>query len=72
SQSEFLATALSAKYGYRVKGGYAQGSTAQEIRQSMLQILPSLMLVGTVTGLIVYLGLFRGRSSSRDRAANAT
>lgn len=59
SQSEFFATALSAKYGYRVKGGYAQGYTAQEIRQSMLQILPSLVLVGTVTGLIVYLGLFR-------------
>lgn len=72
SQSEFFATALSAKYGYRVKGGYAQGYTAQEIRQSMLQILPSLVLVGTVTGLIVYLGLFRARSSSRDRAANAT
>jgi hypothetical protein len=72
SQSEFIATALSAKYGYRVKGGYAQGYTAQEIRQSMLQILPSLMLVGIVTGSIVYLGLFRARPSSRDRAANAT
>ncbi|MCE7761108.1 hypothetical protein GQL56_00510 [Pseudomonas putida] len=72
SQSEFFATALSTKYGYRVKGGYAQGYTAQEIRQSMLQILPSLMLVGVVTGSIVYLGLFRARSSSRDRAANAT
>lgn len=72
SQSEFLATALSAKYGYRVKGGYAQGYTAQEIRQSMLQILPSLMLVGIVTGSIVYLGLIRARSNSRDRAANAT
>lgn len=72
SQSEFLASAFSSKYGYKVKGGYAQGYTAQEIRQSMLQILPSLMLVGIVTGSIVYLGLLRARSSSRDRAANAT
>lgn len=72
SQSEFLATALSARYGYRVKGGYAQGYTAQEIRQSMMQILPSLILVGIVTGSIVYLGLVRARSNSRDRAANVT
>ncbi|WEK28679.1 MAG: CSS-motif domain-containing protein [Candidatus Pseudomonas phytovorans] len=72
SQSEFLATALSARYGYRVKGGYAQGSTAQEIRQSMLQILPSLMLVGIVTGSIVFLALFRARSNRRDSAAHVT
>ena len=72
SQSEFLATALSARYGYRVKGGYAQGYTAQEIRQSMMQILPSLILVGIVTGSIVYLGLVRARSNSRDRTANIT
>ena len=70
SQSEFLAHALSAKYGYRVKGGYAQGVTAQEIRLSMLQILPSLVLVGIATSLIVYLGLFRPRVNRRDSAAN--
>ncbi|ENB9663868.1 MULTISPECIES: CSS-motif domain-containing protein [Pseudomonas] len=70
SQSEFLANALSAKYGYRIKGGYAQGFTAQEIRQSMLQILPSLMLVGIATSLIVYLGLFRTRSCKPESAAN--
>ncbi|CAI3802013.1 hypothetical protein GLGCALEP_03009 [Pseudomonas sp. MM221] len=71
SQSEFLASALSAKYGYRVNGGYAEGYTAQEIHQSILQILPSLILVGIVTGSIVYLGLYRARSGRRDRAANA-
>ncbi len=70
SQSEFFANALSAKYGYRVKGGYAHGFTAQEIRQSTLQILPSLMLVGIVTGSIVYLGLFRARASGRGSAAD--
>ncbi|MFV3289904.1 CSS-motif domain-containing protein [Pseudomonas sp. NY11955] len=70
SQSEFLVTDLSAKFGYRVKGGYAQGFTAQEIRQSMLQILPSLVLVGIVTGSIVYLGLLRARPGRQESAAN--
>lgn len=69
SQSEFLAHAFSARYGYRVKGGYAQGFTAQEIRQSILQILPSLVLVGIVTGSIVYLALLRARSHGRENAA---
>ncbi|MBF8669122.1 CSS-motif domain-containing protein [Pseudomonas putida] len=70
SQSEFTERALSAKYGYQVKGGYAQGYTAREARQSMLQILPSLMLVGIVTGSIVYLTLFRARANRRGTAAN--
>lgn len=70
SQSEFTASALSVKYGYQVKGGYAQGYTAREARQSMLQILPSLMLVGIVTGSIVYLTLFRARVNRRGTAAN--
>ncbi|MFJ4455862.1 CSS-motif domain-containing protein [Pseudomonas sp. NPDC089392] len=70
SQSEFFASAVSAKYGYTVKGGYADGFTAKEIRQSILQILPSLMLVGIVTGSIVYLGLFRARQTRRGRAAD--
>lgn len=69
SLSEFSTSALSEKYGYRVKGGYADGFTAQEIRQSMLQILPSLMLVGIVTGSIVYLGLYRARAQRRGAAA---
>lgn len=70
SQSEFTASAHSAKYGYQVKGGYAQGYTAREARQSMLQIMPSLMLVGIVTGSIVYLTLFRARVNRRGTAAN--
>ncbi|WP_087501692.1 CSS-motif domain-containing protein [Pseudomonas sp. SID14000] len=69
SQSEFTESALSDKYGYQVKGGYAQGYTAREARQSMLQILPSLMLVGIVTGSIVYLTLFRARTNRRGTAA---
>ncbi|MFF7064657.1 CSS-motif domain-containing protein [Pseudomonas sp. NPDC008258] len=69
SQSEFPASALSTRYGYRVKGGYAEGFTAQEIYQSMMQIFPSLMLVGIVTGSIVYLGLYRSRTHRREAAA---
>ncbi|GLO15085.1 hypothetical protein PPUJ20028_36690 [Pseudomonas putida] len=69
SQSEFFASALSDKYGYRVKGGYAVGFTALEIRQSMLQIFPSLMLVGILTGSMVYLGLYRARAHRRGAAA---
>ena len=70
SQSEFTASAVSAKYGYLVKGGYAQGYTAREAQQSMLRILPSLVLVGIVTGSIVYLTLFRARINRRGTAAN--
>lgn len=70
SQTEFTANALSAKYGYQVKGGYAQGYTAGEARQSMLRILPSLVLVGVGTGSIVYLTLFRARINRRGTAAN--
>ncbi|MGO3987343.1 CSS-motif domain-containing protein [Pseudomonas sp. SAS7] len=69
SQSEFSASALSSHYGYRVKGGYADGFTAKEIRQSMLQIVPSLMLVGIGTGSIVYLGLYRARAQRRGAVA---
>jgi len=70
SQSEFAASALSSKYGYRVKGGYAKGFTAQEIRQSMRKVLPSLMLVGILTGSIVYLALLKARSQRQGGTAN--
>ncbi|HDS1820003.1 TPA: CSS-motif domain-containing protein [Pseudomonas putida] len=70
SQSEYAQRAVSAKYGYAVRGGYGQGHTAQEIRQSALQILPSLVLVGIVTGSIIYWGLFRARGNRRGTAAN--
>lgn len=70
SKAEFSTSAQSAKYGYRVKGGYPHGFTAQEIQQSILTILPSLMLVGIVTGAIVYLGLLRQRGSRRENAAS--
>ena len=59
SQSEYFQTAVSEKYGYTVKVGYAQGYSAQEARQSMILVLPSLVLIGIVTGSIVYWAMFR-------------
>ncbi|WP_322362866.1 CSS-motif domain-containing protein [Pseudomonas sp. Teo4] len=59
SQSEYFETAHSMKYGYTVKGGYEEGFTAREARQSLLQIMPSLALVGILTGSIVYWGIVR-------------
>lgn len=66
SQSEFYRSAISSKHGYTVKGGYPEGFTASEIRQSMLQILPSLALVGLLTGAITYWVIFRARNKGRQ------
>jgi len=69
SQSEFFRSAMSSKHGYMVKGGYPEGYTTQEFRQSMLQILPSLALVGLLTGAITYWGIFRSRNKGRHAAS---
>lgn len=65
SQSEFFERAVSVKHGYTAKGGYPKGFTAQEIRQSTLQVLPSLALVGLLTAGITYWGIFRARNNAR-------
>ncbi len=70
SKTEFPAIAQSDKYGYRIKGGYPDGFTAQEIHQSMLKILPSLILVGMVTVAMVYMGLLRQRGGRHKSAAS--
>jgi hypothetical protein len=59
SQSEFLMTGKSDKYGYTVKVGYPDGFAANERRHMLMQILPSLALIGIITGSIFYWGLFR-------------
>lgn len=59
SQTEYFQKAVSEKYGYSVKVGYAQGYSAQEARHSMILVLPSLVLIGLVTGSIIYWALFR-------------
>ena len=69
SQSEYLQTAVSEKYGYTVKVGYAEGYSAQEARQAMILVLPSLALIGIVTGSVIYWAMFR-RGSRGGRAVN--
>lgn len=69
SQSEFFETAHSEKYGYTVKGGYETGFTAREARQSLLQTMPSIALVGILTGSIVYWGMVRVRRKALGATA---
>lgn len=70
SQTEFFRSAMSSKHGYTVKGGYRQGHTSQEIRQSMMRILPSLALIGLLTGAIMYWGIFRSRANGRHAGSS--
>ncbi|WP_449432779.1 CSS-motif domain-containing protein [Pseudomonas putida] len=70
SHSEFYQTGVSTNYGYTVHAGYAKGYAAKEARQSMMQIIPSLALVGIVTGSIAYWGLFRHRAKHSRTAVN--
>ncbi|HDS1737655.1 MULTISPECIES: CSS-motif domain-containing protein [Pseudomonas] len=69
SQTEFFQEVQSSRHDYSVKVGYADGHTAREARQSILQVLPSLALVGLLTAAITYWGIFRGRSKQRHPAA---
>ncbi|CAM4025682.1 hypothetical protein CCOS865_01448 [Pseudomonas reidholzensis] len=68
SQAEFFHSARSSHHDYTVKAGYAEGHFVKEARQSMLQILPSLALVGLVTAAITYWGIFRNRREKRTAA----
>ncbi|BDM23231.1 MULTISPECIES: CSS-motif domain-containing protein [Pseudomonas] len=70
SQAEFFQEGVSEKYGYTVKAGYAQGYSANETRQTMRQLFPSLALVGIITGAITYWGLFRQRNLRARSAAS--
>ncbi|QHG64773.1 CSS-motif domain-containing protein [Pseudomonas putida] len=70
SQEEFFTEGVSAKYGYTVKAGYAKGYLAQERGQTMKQLLPSLALVGIITGSITYWGLYRQRNLRVRSAAS--
>lgn len=70
SQKEFFREGVSAKYGYTVKAGYAEGYSARETRQTIKQLFPSLALVGIFTGSITYWGLFRQRNRRVRSAAS--
>ncbi|BBH46329.1 CSS-motif domain-containing protein [Pseudomonas sp. KU43P] len=69
SQSEYFHQAVSQKYGYVIKAGYANGYSANEARQSMIMVLPSLVLIGIITGAVIYWALFR-RGARGGTAAN--
>ncbi|RAS25008.1 MULTISPECIES: CSS-motif domain-containing protein [unclassified Pseudomonas] len=71
SQVEFFNEGVSNKYGYTVKAGYAQGYSAREARKTLIPILPSLALVGIITGSITYLGFYRQRKRVRSAASTA-
>lgn len=71
SQSEFFMTESSTKYGYTVKVGYPEGFSGNERRHALTQVLPSLALVGIITGSIFYWGVFRHRSNRGRTADNA-
>lgn len=72
SQSEFFMAEKSTAFGYSVNVGYPQGFAANERRQMLKQILPSLALVGIITGSIFYWGLFRHRGNRSRTAASHT
>lgn len=67
SQTEYFHHAVSDRYGYTVKVGYAEGYSAQEARQSMILVLPSLVLIGIVTGFVIFWAMWR-RGFQRDNA----
>jgi len=70
SQSEFFTTEHSTKFGYTVKVGYPEGFAANDRRQALTQVLPSLALVGIITGSIFYWSVFRQRRSRGRTAAD--
>jgi len=61
SQSEFFRSAPSTRHDYRVNVGYPAGYTLAEARTLMVQVLPSLTLVGLLTAAITYWGILRAR-----------
>ncbi|MFJ4157603.1 CSS-motif domain-containing protein [Pseudomonas sp. NPDC089752] len=67
---EHVEIGVSERYGYTVKAGYLRGHGAHEARQAIMQTLPSLVLVGIVTGSIFYWAVFGLRGIRQVNAAN--
>lgn len=61
SQSEFFHRASSTRHDYQVNVGYPKGYQLAEARVLMVQVLPSLALVGLLTAGITCWGIFHGR-----------
>nr|WP_314484647.1 CSS-motif domain-containing protein [uncultured Pseudomonas sp.] len=68
STAEFTHEQVSNNYPYRVVGGYPDGHRGQELRAAVFQMLPSLMLVGLMTGSVIYVVLGKVRVRRRDSA----
>lgn len=58
-QREHQVRATSEQFGYSVQAGYPKGHTRQEVLQSMVMTLPSLILVGILTAGIAHWGMRR-------------
>ncbi|MBC3419702.1 CSS-motif domain-containing protein [Pseudomonas wayambapalatensis] len=62
SLSEFPQNGVSEKYGYMIRAGYPAGFTAREARQVKTNIMPSLVLIGLFTSVLVLWSLLRNRN----------
>ncbi|EST14369.1 CSS motif domain associated with EAL family protein [Pseudomonas putida S610] len=70
SVAEFTHELRSTKYPYRVVAGYPAGYAAQELRTAVFKMLPSLMLVGLMTGSVIYVVLGKMRVRQRNSAVD--
>ncbi|MBF8659985.1 CSS-motif domain-containing protein [Pseudomonas putida] len=70
SVAEFTHELESTHYPYRVVGGYPAGYAAQELRAAVFNMLPSLMLVGLMTGSVIYGVLGKMRVRQRNSAVD--
>ncbi|MFJ9990284.1 CSS-motif domain-containing protein [Pseudomonas putida] len=61
SLPEFSQSGISEKYGYLVRAGYPAGFTARESQHIRANIMPSLVLIGLFTSVLVLWGLLRKR-----------
>jgi len=61
SLSEFSQSGVSEKYGYLVRAGYPDGFTARESQYIRTNIMPSLVLIGLFTSVLVLWSLLRKR-----------
>lgn len=71
-QREHRARAISEQFGYSVQAGYPLGHSRHEMQQWIIVTLPSLILVGILTGGIAYWGMLRQgarRQSATPREA---
>ncbi|HGM5582459.1 TPA: CSS-motif domain-containing protein [Pseudomonas putida] len=69
SLSEFPQSGISEKYGYIIRAGYPSDFTAREARQIKTNIMPSLVLIGLLTSVLVLWGVLRNRHPIKQGVA---